>query len=179
MGAVCTVVVWLQAGYLQPFVTGLCCEIVTTVLIRCLQSTALLSPRTSVPSATGNVQRRPALGRCPVPVPHQYFLHPQTMQVRAFPGMQCSIGYYCVPGSLSLLICDLLRRKDTVLYFKAYRFPYHHPSLSVFAALSAVGQRRSLWAASCLRALCRHRRSAKAQLPGVNHFRPLAVLAWS
>lgn len=68
------------------------------------------------------------------------FLHPRTMQVCAVPGMQCSIGYYCVPGSLSLLICDLLRRKDTVPYFKAYRFPYRHPSLSVFAALSAAGE---------------------------------------
>lgn len=46
------------------------------------------------------------------------FLHPHTMQVCAIPGTQCSIGYHYVPSSLSSLICDLLRRKDTVPWLR-------------------------------------------------------------
>lgn len=103
------------------------------------------------------------------------FLHPHTMQVCAIPGTQCSIGYHYVPSSLSSLICDLLRRKDTVPYYIAYRFPYQCPC----CAQCCRGKHRSCWAASFPWALCRHRWSAKAQLPRVNHFRPLAMLAWS
>ncbi|XP_046786334.1 N-acetylglucosaminyl-phosphatidylinositol de-N-acetylase isoform X5 [Gallus gallus] len=40
------------------------------------------------------------------------------MQVCAIPGTQCSIGYHYVPSSLSSLICDLLRRKDTVPWLR-------------------------------------------------------------